>query len=803
MASIRTAVLLIAALAVSATVQAHDGWQLDETPAGAGEWGFRPADGAESQVTPPGFVWRPQDKAGRYQLQVSGDKDFQAVAYEAEGLELYAHCPSRALAPGTWYWRFRAYDRAARPSAWSATRSFIVRPGAAEMPLPGRAELKSRVPREHPRLFLRPEHLPRLRELAKTTLADRYRALVARCERLLKEPPPTAEPKEYPPNMERRGEAWRELWWGNRVYTIQVLESAATLAFVHRLDGNEQYAQLARRLLMDAARWNPKGATGYRYNDEAGMPYAYHFSRAYTLLHDVLTEEERRRCREVMRIRGREMYDHLRPGHIWRPYNSHANRAWHFLGEVGIAFLDEIPEAEEWMWFSMNVFCCSYPVWSDDDGGWHEGLSYWRSYIARFTWWADVMRSAFGIDAYQKPYFAQIGFYPLYLQPPGTSGGGFGDLCGRLKSGGNVDLLEVFAAQTGNPYWQWYVEAHDRPEPAADYIDFLRGALPKVTARPPTDLPTSRLFQGTGQAVLNSHLLDARQNVELIFKSSLFGTQSHGYDANNAFILYAFGSPLFISSGWRDMYGSDHHKNWMWHTRSTNSITIDGQGQRAHTADAVGQITRFATTAGFDYVRGEAGPAYAPKRLSRFSRGILFVKPDLIVIHDHLESGEPARFEWWLHSPAPMRIGENQRVLAGSGEASCRVTFLAPDGLKLTQTDQFDPPPRPRVKLTEYHLTAATPSSHRATEFITVLRPFRTGTSVVDQQRLIAIEGGWAIEADLTDGKAMILLQRLPGAALQHGGITSGAEVAAFRFDPDGKLLEKLEVDGNATRQAR
>ena len=45
-------------------------------------------------------------------------------------------------------------------------------------------------------------------------------------------------------------------------------------------------------MLLAAAAWDPKGSTGYRYNDEAGMPYAYHFSRAYTFIHDRLGEEE-------------------------------------------------------------------------------------------------------------------------------------------------------------------------------------------------------------------------------------------------------------------------------------------------------------------------------------------------------------------------------------------------------------------------------------------------------------------------------------------------------------------------------
>ena len=79
---------------------------------------------------------------------------------------------------------------------------------------------------------------------------------------------------------------------------------------------------------------------------------------------------------------------------------------------MGIAFLGEIEEADDWVWFAMNVFFNVYPVWSDDDGGWHEGVMYWSSYIGRFTWWADVMRAAMGINAFDKPYFSKVGYYP-------------------------------------------------------------------------------------------------------------------------------------------------------------------------------------------------------------------------------------------------------------------------------------------------------------------------------------------------------------------------------------------------------
>ena len=726
-------------------------WELDEKPVAPGEWGFRPVDGATSAMNPPAFVWRPQKGATRYDLQIAPDPSFQKIEYEITGLDLYCHCPPRSLAPGTWYWRFRAHHNKRGPSAWSMVRTFTLTSEATALPMPPRAELLARIPTQHPRLFVRPEDVPRLRELARTRLAPIYRALVRRCDAILKDPPPTDEPRKYPPGTTFKSEEWRELWWGNRVYTVRVLDSAAALGFTWLLDGNERYGQEARRLLMECAKWDPKGATGFIYNDEAGMPYAYLFARTYTFIHPLLSEEERRICREVMRVRGAEMYGRLHPQHIWAPYNSHANRAWHKMGEVGIAFLGEIPEAEDWVWYAMNVFYCAYPVWCDEDGGWHEGVAYWRSYMSRFTWWADVMKAAMGIDAYIKPYFSQVGYYPMYLQPPGTRGGGFGDLANTLDSSGNLGLMQIFAAQSGNPYWQWYVEAHGRPAPRADYIEFVRGATPAVKAEPPTPLPTSRCFRGVGQAYLNTTLLNAKDNVQVLFKSSPFGTQSHGYDANNAFMLYVGGEPLLLSSGHRDIYGSAHHKQWMWSTRSVNSITVNGKGQVEHSAESTGRIVDFVTTPAFDLVSGEAGAAYG-RELRRFTRTILFAKPDVVVIHDRLVAREPSHFEYWLHAPTEMKL-EGQRATVVKNEVACDIALLEPRGLEITQTDQFDPPPRERVKLRQFHLTARTPGKAADMTFITVLRPRRTAEPAITGEELTQESGAWRLVARTADGK--------------------------------------------------
>ncbi|MBN1347467.1 MAG: DUF4962 domain-containing protein [Phycisphaerae bacterium] len=776
---------VLAVVMVAGPVATAEELVVDDRAGTASEWGFRPADESTSATTPPSFVWKPQKRARSYALQCARDRGFTGIEYEASGIDLNCHCPPKALAEGQWYWRFRFEREDGKRSQWSQIRHFAIPKDAVELPMPAREELIARIPKAHPRLFVRPEEMATLRERAKADLRPHYEAMVKQCERLLKKPPSTEEPPKYPKGTVRKGEEWRKIWWGNRERTRAVLESASILGFTRLLGGKEEYGQLAKRLLLAAAAWDPLGATDYRYNDEAGMPYAYYFSRAYTFVNDLLSEAEKAKCREVMRIRGKRMYDHLCPSHLWRPYASHSNRAWHFLGEVGIAFLGEIPEAEAWTWFAVNVFFNVYPVWCDDDGGWHEGVSYWRSYVFRFTWWADVMRAAMGIDAYKKPYFSKVGYYPMYLQPPGTVGGGFGDLCGTKRAEQNRQLMTVLAAQSGNGYWQWYVDAIGGRDSAGGYVGFVRGVLPKVAPKPPTDLPTSRCFHGIGQAMLNTTLFGAKDNVEVIFKSSPFGSISHGYESSNAFLLYAYGERLLVRTGQRDVHGSKHHMQWMHDTKSVNCITINDRSQTKHSSGSAGRITQFHTSDTFDHVCGEAGGAYGDLA-ERFTRHILFVKPELIVIYDRLGTPAPATFQWRLHAMKEMAVRGQGDIQVRSGGAACRVSFMAPEGLRVSQTDKFEPPPRERIKLTQYHVTAGTLEPAKRCEFVTLIRPHRVGQAPPTGATIEKTSFGYRLACELSDGRVVIGLRSTDGVEMAFDGLRAGGDVAAIRVDAGG-----------------
>jgi hypothetical protein len=708
---------------ISATLCAFSssGITLDESPAEPQEWGFRPAVGTVSDLNPPAFCWRPVKDAAHYVVEVAQDTSFNDVVYREPESRWSNHCPPVTLPSGELFWRYAAVSANGEQSEWSKVRNFAISKDATEFPQPTVDELVERLPEEHPRLFMRPDDLPRFQELASGDFSEMWDGIVERADKVLENPPDVTEPPLYPEGTVRLSEEWKKIWWGNRRRVIAVAEGAALLGFTYRISGEEKYAQGARELLLAMSKWDPEGSTQYRYNDEAAMPALYMTSRAYDWAYPVLDEADRAKIAAMMRIRGNQCYEHLRGrNHLWKPYASHSNRAWHFLGEVAIAFMDEIPEAQTWLDFSNTVFFTAYPVWGGNDGGWHEGTAYWSSYLNRFMFWAFITRPAFGIDVFKKPYFKEAGYYGMYILPPGTTHGGFSDQADRTSSASVADLMAVFASGAQNPYWKWYAQEAGASWDAS-YLDFFyRAHAQDLDAKSPVNLPTSRAFMGVGLAALNANIMDASKNVQLFFKSSPMGSVSHGYNANNAFHLNVGGKPLLQNTGRRDVHGSPHHKEWMWSTRSQNAILVNGQEQFRHSPRNLGRISTFYTSSDFDVVIGEAGASY--ENLNRWSRRIVFLKPGVFVIHDVLEATEPAVYDWLLHAPGQFAIdGSTASYEAENGRVTA--AFLYPADLEITQSGEYDPPPHEwAFKLHEWHLTARTAKELKDQQFVTVLR---------------------------------------------------------------------------------
>ena len=389
---------------------------LDEAPAVEGEWGYRPGPGTVSQVTPPGFTWRPTQGIVSYELECGKGTGFQEIAYRAEGITMNVHCPPRVLPPGVYTWRYRGKDAEGQLTPWSQARTFEIAQSAVEMPLPTREELLARVPKTHP-------HSSRCAPRMSPGCASALWRPQAQFDRLVSGAAALNRPRQRRSQIPRHGAQQRGVAQdlvGNRTYTIAALDSAATLAFT-RLIGGRRSGQLARRIPMECAKWNPKGSTGYRYNDEVSMPYNW-ASAAPTLVNDLLTDEERAICRRVMKIRGDEMCQHLYP-RLWRPTPVIATvpgTSWARLGSLSWA---RWKAPKEWVWFAANVFANVYPVWSDDEGGWH-GHGLLGELPGALQLLGGYDEAGPRLDL-QEAFLLASGLLPDVPHAAGTTGGGF------------------------------------------------------------------------------------------------------------------------------------------------------------------------------------------------------------------------------------------------------------------------------------------------------------------------------------------------------------------------------------------
>ncbi len=716
--------------------------------------GRRPLDRETVNITPAAFIWPVQNLAAGYVLEFARDKDFKKDLVRKDDLLYNGYCHNKVMAPGIWYWRvcFRMAD--GKHSPWSAVRTLEIAKDAIPVVMPSREELFSRIPAGHPRIFHRPEQAAELKKRFTGDLKGLYEELVQRCEYTMTRKVDMGEPGFHEPIRSPKGAAeWRKAYGQTQKEVLYMTE----LAFGWYMTGKPEYLEASRKYLADIVTWNPAGSTSLAHNDECGMPILHGLSRTYTYLYSVLTPEEKAAVLKVMKQRGAEAIRRLGTHILTMPFNSHSNRLFYFLAEAGLAFYGDIPEASEWLYLPMLYFYTNYPAWGDEDGGWHEGSAYFTSYMNSFFIWGDTMKNVLGIPPLAKPFFSRAGNYYLYTEPPESTGYGWADQCERFRPKSAGEIMRVMATQTGNPYWAWYADQVSKEAPALPaYLILARNSGPKIQPKAPTDLPTSTVFRKSGQTVLSNNLVSAADSVQILFKcGAQYGGSSHCYESPNTFILNAYGDRLLIRAGTRDAYGSNFHFNYMHETKSQNNILVDGKGMCKHTLETQGKLLQFKTAPELDTLVGEAGAWYQYPGVKSYTREIRFRKPSAILIIDRITADKPVQLDWLLHAKVPFAIPDQHNVSLQTEHAACTVDFLYPAGLKLSQTDQFDPPitaPRLRKTFIEHHLTASVPQKVAKACFITLIRPTRKGAPAPAKGVMTETEKAFEVTVPMEDG---------------------------------------------------
>ena len=747
------------------------------------ELGYLPPQDSASTLNPPSLAWVHEPRASGYILQWSQASDF-AGAVSVSNLWLNCYTHNQPLTPGKYWWRYCFFTTDGAFSSRSETRSFAINADALPFPKPSIEECRKLLPSKHPRLLLRPEDLPRLRQLTNGAYAAQFQQLYKTAEKLSVSDPP-AEPTNRGSATNKKDLEALKNWWPNRERAVQACNEAETIAFVYMLTGERRFGEAARKRVLALAAWNPDGPTNFKLNCEAAKPLLHLLARAYDWSYDTYTTEDRDRIQKAITRRIRDAWVSGEvgggTGHINRPYNSHGNRTWHKIGESGIVFLGEIPEAERWLDYALNKYYTCYPVWADDDGGWHEGLSYFGGYMGKAVWWFQAAQAGLEIDPYKKPVLSSLCDFPLYLAPPHTPNMGFGDLSYRAEVPASWGSFMEYFVRAGSahgaenaPYWQWWFEQW-KLRPATGVLGFLHALnLPRTpVAKPPIDLPQSKVFEGIGVASLHTTLLDSRDDVHLLFKSSPRGSASHGHNPQNTFQLNAYGDALLTTCVYRDYHGSEFHTKWAHQTVAHNAVLVNGKGQLPHHARSKGRITAAKLGDEFDYVAGDATEAYEG-RLLRAHRHILFLKPGLIVIFDDLAAPEPSDYQFMLHALSEFKLGETGTAAVQQPQSGALIRYLPSSKLKFRQWDGFEPKTIRGSFPNQWHLEASTADKSKELTMLTVIAPHRGSLSPKLACSRLETETAIGAQIEIDGTSWLVGFRKHAAVAAELKGITFG-----------------------------
>jgi hypothetical protein len=681
--------------------------------------------------------------------------------------------PLRPLTPGKIWWRYRPMPDGS-PGEWSKVLSFDLGAGLPRWELPDWKTLAARVPKGHPRIFLRPEDVAGFRKKASGPLKAEVERWRKEMEKHYNAPFSLASYEaEARRAVEQRLPAVQirvKKRWAARFAGEDLMDPVPDLCWLWLATGEERAAAEAKRRVLMAAELDPNGFLSNANSDFGNIALVSGSAIAYDMLYDRFSAEERAKIRAMLLTRTAPAIEEmihpprgLMDGHAWQHTFIKATQS-------ALALYGEEPIAERWLELGWNNFAANYPWFGGSDGGSQEGVHYYAAMeLISSLNTRDLFYSAFGVDfAKEIPWYRANPYYLMYAYPPGSVSSKIGDNSkdlfltatkGFTPPGANEKLaaLRMYGLY-GNGHAADYAARIPATVPGSG--EWFRWALTEPLQRTPIEsLSPARVFRDIGVVFMHSAFGRPEDNVRMEFRSSPFGGSGHGHADQNTFHIIAYNEPLVIESGYYTPGGDPHRSNWYIQTKSHNGILVDGTGQPDE-PNGYGEIRHFEQNADWVYAIGAAPAAYKEVKLERFDRHIVWLRGETVqtyVIVDDIATadGKPHRFDWLLHARERMQIDARaRRILIQGDKGQALVSLVEPAQLSFEQDDKFDSPAvnwrrgggNTPLK-NQWHLKAAPPPASRQ-RFAAVIQVAKHGTewpaigTIPDGVRI----GKWSIQ---------------------------------------------------------
>jgi hypothetical protein len=646
----------------------------------------RPVECSVVEQSPPDFGW--PSTGGSYQLTITYPNGSTKSLTTSKNWVNWAE----VLPAGTYKWQVSSNGTASR------VREFTVSATATPFLVPSPSTVLSQVSATpHPR------GLP-----SSTMLATMKSQRAGAVDALIKDV--QSKQKESLP-----GTAGGD----GKAYSRAALRALA--AAVYSQQGS--YYNEAIRRVMNLAAWDPNGATAYAKDVEGARAITWALAVGYDWLYTKLSASQRSQILAALKVRGADMYGSVMSSIERNPRDSYRSQSLIFIAVISALVAPDLADASTWLSSSLPLALNSVNPWAGDEGGFSNAHAQgiWDVGEQLMPWY--VLRWATGIDVAKKAWVKNWARYIAYFSPIGSPSQVFGDGLEMNLGENSARFGKGYTYFAPTPLGRWYAskltgESQIDPEylmaPPSDY----------TTAAFPSGLPNSLVLPTIGQLAMHSDLSNpARTSVYFKSSPAPYGAFNHAHADQNSFVINSNGQRLAIESGYYDGYRTPHWTEWYKQTRAKNAITYDGgKGQVFYEQDGAvgsGKLTRHLQGSNYEIVTGDATQAYGGA-LTKAERSMVYLRPNLILVHDNLASQVGRQWEWNIHSLNAMNVVSGSKVsIENNGQTLC-VDVLSGPPRRFEQTDRFTADPsgtRPR----QWHGKFYSTELLTATEFVVLL----------------------------------------------------------------------------------
>jgi hypothetical protein len=200
-------------------------------------------------------------------------------------------------------------------------------------------------------------------------------------------------------------------------------------------------------------------------------------------------------------------------------------------------------------------------------------------------------------------------------------------------------------------------------EQAPGLLDLLCCTQPAPKVVPAA--PDARIFPGRRSAVMRSGWRPG----STVISVRVGPWFNHEHHDQGSFQVAMLGQKLITEAGYTDYYKDPRYANYFSQAPAHNTVILDGDAfsQEDYDGRDWKALDRFATFSAhvfsphLDYLSANLAPAYDDLPLKKYLREFVFIKPDIVIVHDSLEANSPRSYTFFLHIPAGDRYKVNGR----------------------------------------------------------------------------------------------------------------------------------------------